>query len=118
MVADHDIGMSMDREASRYVPCQVYTSGMRVREYSHTSIWAQWAKSLGNRRTAALFINGGGMEYSASISLAELGVSAAGDVKVTDVWTGADAGPVEHGNWSTGTVPSLDSRFVVFEASS
>ena len=48
MVADHDIGMSMDREASRYVPRQVYTSGMRVREYRHTPIWARWVNSLGN----------------------------------------------------------------------
>ena len=37
-------------------------------------------------------------------------------VKVTDVWTGEDAGPVLGGMWATGEVPPMDSRFVVFES--
>ena len=104
-----------------------------------------WAKPLGPGKTAALFINGGGSPYSASISLTELNVTGVfasdvdlglttrgnassttgtstppggASVKVTDVWTGEDAGPITSGNWSTGVVKSMDSRFVVFEASS
>lgn len=68
-------------------------------------------------QTAALLINGGGVPYTASVSLAELNVSATdAGVKVTDVWSGSDAGPIVGGNWSTGSVPPLDSRFVVFAA--
>jgi hypothetical protein len=79
-----------------------------------------WAKPLGNGKTAALFINGGGSNYTASMSLKELNVTAtnaamAASVKVTDVWSGADAGAVVNGNWSTGVVGPLDSKFVIFE---
>merc|ERR1740117_753239 len=70
-----------------------------------------WAKPLGHGKTAALFINGGGITYpSSSISLKELNITSGIDaahfdaaaVKVTDVWTGEDAGPVTGGQWSTG----------------
>ena len=83
-----------------------------------------WAKPLGNGRTAALFINGGLTEYTASITLSELNITASptaaisngatGGVTVADVWTGVDAGAIVKGAWSTGAVPSLDSRFVIF----
>lgn len=77
-----------------------------------------WAKPLGNGKTAALFINGGSSEYSATISLAELNITAtdSGTVTVQDVWSGADAGRVQNGQWNTGNVPSMDSRFVVFSS--
>lgn len=77
-----------------------------------------WAKPLGNGRTAVLFINGGGANYTASITLQELNITTSGgkSAKVTDVWTGEDAGPVSEGSWSTGNVMSLNSRFVVFES--
>ena len=79
-----------------------------------------WAKPLGKGKTAALFINGGRLSYTASISLKELNVTAtnaamAAAVKVTDVWSGEDAGPIVSGNWSTGLVAPLDSKFVIFE---
>ena len=35
-------------------------------------------------------------------------------VTVTDVWGEGLAGQVVGGNWTTGKVPPLDSRFVVF----
>eukprot|EP00040_Diaphanoeca_grandis_P044837 m.271969 g.271969 ORF g.271969 m.271969 type:complete len:602 (+) comp98455_c0_seq1:225-2030(+) len=80
-----------------------------------------WAKPLGGGKTAALFINGGGLDYSANVSLKELNITASADqhtsygsVSVSDVWTGEDAGPITGGVWQTGAVPSLDSRFVVF----
>lgn len=76
-----------------------------------------WAKPLGNGRTAALFINGGGANYTADMTLKELNITAtdAASVKVTDVWTGEDTSPVSaDGVWSTGNVPSMDNRFVVF----
>ena len=75
-----------------------------------------WSKPLGEGKTAVLFINGGSLSYpTASISLAELNITASADAAVTvaDVWTGDDAGPVVGGNWSTGLVPPLDSKFVV-----
>lgn len=74
-----------------------------------------WAKPLGQGKTAALFINGGAVEYTASLSLKELNITGA-TAKVTDVWTGEDAGAVANGEWSTGAVPSMDSRFVVFSS--
>ena len=75
-----------------------------------------WAKPLGGGKTAVLFINGGRQPYkSARIALSELNVTAT-TATVTDVWTGGDAGPVVGGSWSTGPVASLDSRFVVIEA--
>jgi hypothetical protein len=85
-----------------------------------------WSKPLGGGKTAALFINGGSVVYpSTTISLKELNITSgvegvhfdAAAVMVTDVWTGKDAGAVTDGQWSTGPVPSLDSRFVVFDAS-
>ena len=42
-----------------------------------------WAKPLGKGRTAALFINGGGANYTGSITLKELNVSSTAQVKVT-----------------------------------
>ena len=45
-----------------------------------------WAKPLGQGKTAALFINGGSAEYTASLSLQELNITgASAKVKVTDV---------------------------------
>ena len=78
-----------------------------------------WSKPLGEGKTAVLFINGGSRAYpTASISLAELNITGTVDsaVSVTDVWTGDDAGPVVGGNWSTGLVPPLDSKFVVISS--
>ena len=84
-------------------------------------------------KVAALFINGGSVAYPATkVSLKELNISTPsvyssghGDaeagstgVTVTDVWTGEDAGPVTAGEWSTGEVPPMDSKFVVFDAGS
>jgi len=76
-----------------------------------------WAKPLDDAHTAALFINGGGANYTASITLKELNVTiiAGTSVKVTDVWSGEDAGPVSNGMWNTGNVMPMDSRFVIFE---
>jgi hypothetical protein len=37
---------------------------------------------------------------------------------VTDVWTGEDVGPVSAGQWFTGEVAPMDSKFVVFDAGS
>ena len=81
-----------------------------------------WAKPLGHGKTAALFINGGAAPYSASVSLAELNITTAAGSRdvdaaaltVEDVWGEGLAGSVVDGNWSTGEVPSLDGRFVVF----
>ena len=73
-----------------------------------------WAKPLGDGKTAALFINGGSTNTSTNITLAELNITSS-TATVTDVWTGEDRGPVVHGAWHTGLVPSLDSRFVIFE---
>ena len=75
-----------------------------------------WAKPLGANEVAVLVINGGLVSRSAEVRLAELNISATGATVVTDVWSGADAGKVVDGKWSTGEVASLDSRFVVFEA--
>lgn len=80
-----------------------------------------WAKPLGGGKTAALFINGGSAEYSASISLKALNLTtAAGSrdvdmaaVTVTDVWGEGLAGSVMGGNWTVTNVPSMDSRFVI-----
>jgi len=92
-----------------------------------------WAKPIGDGKVAALFINGGSVAYPPTkISLKELNISTTtvysdghGDadvgskgVAVTDVWTGEDAGPVSAGQWSTGEVPPMDSKFVVFDAGS
>lgn len=74
-----------------------------------------WAKPLGQGKTAALFLNGGSAEYTASLTLKELNITGA-SAKVTDVWTGEDAGAVANGEWSTGAVPAMDSRFVVFSS--
>ena len=74
-----------------------------------------WSKPLGGGKTAALFINGGLSNYTAKLSLAELNVTAA-TATVTDVWTGEDAGKVVGGEWATGSVAPLDSRFVIFTA--
>ena len=74
-----------------------------------------WAKPLGQGKTAALFLNGGSTEYTASLTLKELNITGA-TAKVTDVWTGEDAGSVANGEWSTGVVPEMDSRFVVFSS--
>jgi len=88
-----------------------------------------WAKPISATQTAALFINGGASNYTAQISLKELNISSssstssittaaaaasAAGVTVQDVWTGADAGPVTDGVWSTGLVDVMDSRFVIF----
>ena len=54
-------------------------------------------------------------EYTASLTLKELNITGA-TAKVTDVWTGEDAGAVANGEWSTGVVPGMDSRFVVFSS--
>ena len=70
----------------------------------------------GGGKTAALFINGGSTNYTASVRMRDLNVSTSGVVKATDVWTGEDAGPVVDGEWKTGLVAVLDSRFVVFQA--
>lgn len=80
-----------------------------------------WAKPLGAGRAAALFLNGGPLPYRANLSVVHelnLSVPAGGSVAATDVWSGADAGPVvgADGVFDTGTVASLDSRFVIFEA--
>jgi len=72
-----------------------------------------WAKPLGGGRVAALFLNGGPLPYNSNISMGELNVTTA--ATATDVWTGADAGAVVDGVFHTGVVPSLDSRFVIFE---
>ena len=59
---------------------------------------------------------------STPITLKDLNVTgliadSTGAAKVTDVWTGEDAGAVVGGVWSTGPVGSLDSKFVVFDTS-
>jgi hypothetical protein len=73
-----------------------------------------WAKPLGNGKTAALFLNGGATSTSTNITLAELNITSS-TATVTDVWTEEDRGPVNNGIWDTGSVPSLDSVFVVFD---
>eukprot|EP00035_Acanthoeca_spectabilis_P012166 m.216645 g.216645 ORF g.216645 m.216645 type:complete len:159 (-) comp15548_c0_seq2:67-543(-) len=73
-----------------------------------------WAKPLSGNRVAALFINGGQIAFpGTTIPMAELNVTGTA-VTVQDVWTGEDAGAVANGQWMTGEVPPLDSRFVVF----
>lgn len=72
-----------------------------------------WAKPLGAGRAAALLINGGGLPYEASLALSELNLT--GRVAASDVWTADDAGPVVDGVFDFGSVPPLDSRFVIFE---
>ena len=85
-----------------------------------------WAKPLGAGRVAALCINGGALPIRANITMAELNVttaaaaSAGGDavsVAASDVWTGADAGPVAGGVFHTGDVAAMDSRFLIFAPS-
>ena len=103
-----------------------------------------WAKPLGQGKAAVLFINGvschdiacrptpglhssksasnivvgqGSTNTSATVTLEELNITATGEVTATDVWTGADAGAVSNGHWSTGVVGTLDSAFVVIQAS-
>jgi len=76
---------------------------------------ALWAKPLGKGRVAALFINGGALNYSATISMAELNVTGT-SVSAIDVWTGeapAGAGVVD-GKFATGVVPPMESRFLIF----
>lgn len=73
-----------------------------------------WAKPLGHGRTAALFINGDTSNHSTWITLKEMNLSST--ATVTDVWTGANAGPMVNGQWNTGAVAPLDSRFVIFSA--
>ena len=85
-----------------YVPPAAGIAGVQV-----------WAKPLGQGKTAALFLNGGSAEYTASLTLKELNITGA-SAKVTDVWTGENTGAVANGEWSTGAVPAMDSRFVVF----
>lgn len=76
-----------------------------------------WAKPLGTNQIAVLFINGGLGSRATEVTLLELNItSSAAEMKVTDVWTGAEAGRVVGGRWPTGDVPSMDSRFVVFES--
>ena len=58
-------------------------------------------------------INGGTTPYVAHATLAELNITGA--TKVTDVWTGAAAGAIAAGNWTSPEIPSLDSSFVVFQ---
>ena len=72
-----------------------------------------WSKPLGEGKAAVLFINGGSTNTSATITLEELNITATGRVTATDVWTGADAGAVSNGHWSTGVVGTLDSAFVI-----
>lgn len=72
-----------------------------------------WAKPISKSEVAALFINGGTSSYSAELTLKELNISSA-SATVLDVWTGESAGASANGVWSTGTVASLDSRFVIF----
>ena len=86
----------------RYVPPSPGVAGVQL-----------WSKPLGGGRTAALFINGGGLSTSAEVNLKELNITST-SATVSDVWTGKDAGPVSTGVWQTGTVGSLDSRFVIF----
>ena len=59
----------------------------------------------------------GSTNTSATVTLEELNITATGEVTATDVWTGADAGAVSNGHWSTGVVGTLDSAFVVIQAS-
>ena len=55
------------------------------------------------------------------VTLKELNITSAAHsaadatVKVTDVWSGEDAGAIVGGTWDTGVVAPMDSRFVVFE---
>jgi len=85
-----------------------------------------WSKPLGGGKVAALLINGGSLAYpSTNISLKDFNITSgiegsrfdAAAVTVTDVWTGEDAGPVIDGQWLTGMVQPLDSRFVILDAS-
>jgi hypothetical protein len=99
---------AMRAAGSAYTPPTLSIAGVQL-----------WAKPLPQNRAAALFINGGGTPYpSVSLSLDKLNVTIAHgiSVRVTDVWTGEDAGPIEGGNWETGVVASLDSRFVIFSS--
>ena len=97
----------------RYVPPAPGVAGVSL-----------WAKPLGGSRVAALFINGGGLPTSAEVTLKELNITGSelasaspSAVSVTDVWSGEDAGPVLAGGvWSTGIVAPMDSRFVIFDA--
>ena len=57
-----------------------------------------WAKPLAKGKVAALFINGGGSNYTANFTLTELNMTGHfpadamenGATTVTDVWTGED----------------------------
>ena len=78
-----------------------------------------WAKPLDFSQTkvAVLFINGGRTRRGTVVSLEELNVTTAAKAyRVTDVWSGADAGNVVDGRWQTGEVESLGARFAVVEA--
>lgn len=79
-----------------------------------------WAKPIGQGKVAALFINGGGLTYEgANISMHEINLTTTtvATTIATDVWSGNDAGVVSSdGVWQIDAVESLDSRFVIFEA--
>lgn len=72
-----------------------------------------WAKPLDTNRVAALVINGGLSSYVATVSFAEL--NATGATTVTDVWSGESVGSIEDGNWTSPSIPSLDSTFVILQ---
>ena len=84
------------------------SSGMNAQETSKVQLWA---KPMPGGAVAALLINGGSSTYHATITLAELNVTAAA-VNVTDVWSGAPHGDVCGGAFMV-TVRTLDSAFVM-----
>ena len=74
-----------------------------------------WAKPIGKGAVAALFINGGATNRSATIHLSELNITAS-EATVLDIWSGEEvaSGKTTGGEYTTPMVPGTDSAFLIF----